>query len=141
MNLQASIKKVTTTKKDDGIDAQLVLFKATIENFVLLPKTRMTQRSLWNKRSMRYLENLKALALELKKQCPIGFYINYPVELSFSVHRPTRHRIDADNCLKSIQDALQQAKIIENDSLIQGYGKSRLWFDGKARVIVELRRL
>ena len=33
MNLQASIKKVTTTKKDEGIDAQVVL------EFLVSPQT------------------------------------------------------------------------------------------------------
>ena len=119
----------------------MTLFRAVIENFNIIPKVRMTQGSKWSKQAKRYLENQTALAWEMKKLCPAGFCIDYPVELSFIIHRPNRRRVDTDNCLKSIQDALQQARIIKDDYLIQGYGKSRLWYDGKARVVIELRRL
>ena len=118
-----------------------ILYRAIIEGFILVPCVRMTQKSKWTKNARRYMDNQQALAWEFKKHCPGTFFIDYPVELSFTIHRPTKHKVDADNCLKSLQDALEHSGIIKNDNLIQGYGKSRIWFDGTALVVVELRRL
>jgi Holliday junction resolvase RusA-like endonuclease len=118
-----------------------ILFRAIIEDFILIPCVRMTQASKWSKRARQYLVSQQSLAWEFRKHCVKGFFIDYPVELTFSIHRPNKRKVDADNCIKSIQDALQLSGIVINDNLIQGYGKSRMFFDGKARLIVELRRL
>lgn len=118
-----------------------ILYRAIIEDFTLVPYVRMTQKSKWSKNARRYLDNQQSLAWEFKKHCPGTFCIDYPVEISFQVHRPTKHRADFDNCLKALQDALEHSGILRNDFWIQGSGKSRIWFDGTAKVIVELRRL
>ena len=119
----------------------MCLYRAVIEGFIVIPYFRMTQRSKWTKPAKRYLDNQALLAWHLSQKWYGKEAIDYPVEISYAVHFPTRHSRDNDNVLKAIQDALQYAGIVINDKWIQGTGKTRIHFDGKARLIVELRRL
>lgn len=119
----------------------MILFSATIENFEIVPYTRMTQKSKYlDPRALKYLASQEALAFEFKKSWNGKDAIDYPVEISFSVHVPHR-RGDCSNFLKAIEDALQYAGIISNDNIIEGIGRSNLFRDGKKRVVVNLRRL
>src|SRR5574337_1759923 len=116
------------------------LFKAVIDNFTLIPKVRTTQASKFLPRAKRQLDNQSQLAWELKRFWNGNSAIDYPVEIIFSVHLPHRRRVDIDNLLKSIMDALQYAGIIENDSIIKGICRSRIFHDGASRVEVSLKR-
>lgn len=119
----------------------MCLYRAVIEGFIVIPYVRMTQRSKWSKPAKRYLDSQEQLAWHFKKTWHGKEAIDYPVEISYAIHFPTKHSRDNDNCLKAVQDALQYAGIVANDKWIQGTGKTRVYFDGKARLIVELRRL
>ena len=119
----------------------MCLYRAVIEGFTVIPYFRMTQRSKWSKPARRYLDNQETLAWFFKKNWHGTDPIDYPIEISYAVHFPTKHSRDNDNVLKAIQDALQYAGIVKNDKWIQGTGKTRIYFDGKARLIIELRRL
>ena len=119
----------------------MCLYRAVIEGFTVIPYVRMTQRSKWTKPAKRYLDNQASLAWHLSQKWHGKEAIDYPIEISYAVHFPTRHSRDNDNVLKAINDALQYAGIVINDKWIQGTGKTRIYFDGKARLIVELRRL
>ena len=124
-----------------------ILFTCSIDDFEVYPKVRMTQRSKWNPRAKRQLENQANMATWFrihyrggnKKKEPISF----PCILSFAVHLPHKRRIDVDNIQKAIQDALEYGGIVENDCLIRGTDKTRLWQKSKgvSRVCVTLKRL
>ena len=101
----------------------------------------MTQASKWSKQAKRYLDSQKALAWEFKRFWSGTGAIDYPVEISYAVHRKSRQVCDNSNILKAIEDALQYAGIVVNDRFIEATGRTRTYRDGKARVIVELRRL
>ena len=119
----------------------MILFRATIEGMTIIPYVRMTQRSKWSKPARRYLNSQEQLAWQLKKHWTGKDGIDYPVEISYAAHFPTKHHRDNDNVLKALQDALQYAGIVINDKWIQGTGKTRIYYDGKARLVIELRRL
>lgn len=115
------------------------LFSCTINNFQVTPYVRMTQKGKFVKpRAQAYLGNQDALAWEFRRAHRQVDPINGELELSFTVHLPHERLVDADNILKALQDALQKSGVITNDCQIKGYGKSRLYQDGQARVIVVL---
>ena len=116
-----------------------IVFQIVLNNFQIIPYTRMTGRGKFSPRARRYLENQEALAWEFRKVWKDKPSIAYPVILSWSVHLPHRRRVDADNVGKAIQDALEKAGVIENDRWIRGTDRTRLWQDGQKRVIVILR--
>lgn len=116
-----------------------VLFRATVENIEIVPYVRMTQSSKWNKQSRRYLDSQAALAWQFKQCWNGNGPIDYPVEISYAVHR--KRWADNSNILKALEDALQYAGIVENDRWIEGTGRTRTYRDKKSRVVIELRRL
>lgn len=115
------------------------LFKADIKDFRLIPCVRMTRFSKWSKRAQAYLKNQEDLAWRFKTQVK-GPYplIDQPCILSAVIYLSHRRRVDLDNLLKSIQDALQKAGIVENDYLIVGYDRVRLYRGEWDQVIVNL---
>lgn len=119
-----------------------ILFDAYIEGFALIPYQRMTGPGRFTKRAQRYLKNRESLAWCFRQEANKQYLyeaITTPCILSFNVHRSTRRRCDLDNLCKAISDALQSARIIENDNLIVGIDGARLFYDGKDRVVVSLR--
>ena len=116
------------------------IFSVTIENFHLVPYQRMTARTKQFGRAKRYLESRMALEWHLKAAIlkRTEFPIRRPVILSFSVHYRDRRTRDLDNVQKAISDALQAAGIIQDDKLIVGTKTTRVWNDGKNRVVISL---
>lgn len=99
----------------------------------------MTQRGKYvKKQAQAYLGNQEELAWEFRRAHRQEGYLPGGLELSFTVHLPHKRRVDADNILKALQDGLQRSGVITNDYQIKGYGKSRLYQDGQAKVMVEL---
>lgn len=121
----------------------MILFQATIEDFTMIPKVRMTQRSKWTKAAKRYLASQEALATLFKAAYGTKDPIDEPCIISFSVHLPHRRRIDSDNIDKALRDSLEYAGVITNDYLIRGTDHTRLHqkSKGTARVVVSLKRL
>lgn len=115
------------------------LFCCTINDFQVIPYVRMTQKGKFvKKRAQDYLGNQDALAWEFRRAHRREKSINGELELSFTVHLPHKRLVDTDNVLKALQDALQRSGVIGNDCQVKGYGKSRLYQDGQAKVSVEL---
>ena len=116
-----------------------LLFEAQVNNFKLIPCVRMTRFSKWNRRAQAYLKNQEELAWRLKTQFN-GPYppIDKPCTLSADIHIGHKRRVDLDNLIKSIQDALQKAGIVKNDYLIVGYKRVSLHQDELNTLTVRL---
>lgn len=121
----------------------MILFQATIEDFTMIPKVRMTQRSKWTKAARRYLASQEALATLFKAAYGQKYPISIPCIISFSVHLPHKRRVDSDNIDKALRDSLQRAGVIEDDYLIRGTHNTILHqkSKGPARVVVSLKAL
>jgi len=120
-----------------------VLFTCSLEDFEVYPKVRMTQKSKWNPRAKRQLENQASMAEWFQLAYKGKPAIAEPCILSFAVHLPHKRRIDVDNIQKAIQDALQYGGIVVDDYLIRGTDTTRLWqrSKGVSRLCVTLKRL
>lgn len=119
------------------------LFQATIEDFVVVPYVRMTQKTKWRPGPQRYLKSQRDLAWLFKEAYKGGDPIDVPCIISFSVHLPHNRGVDSDNVDKALRDSLQYARVIENDRLIRGTDQTIVHqkAKGPARVVVSLKRL
>ena len=72
----------------------------------------------WVATSNRVMAYRDAAVLELKKQWRFGPPIKYPVIVWYKIYRKDQRRQDMANALEAVFDAMQQAGIVENDSLI-----------------------
>ena len=121
----------------------MILFTCLIDDFCVIPKRRSPNKTKWRKdgSERKYLENKRALAWEFKKRYT-GEMIQEFVLLSCSIHLPHRRITDLGNLVGTIEDALQEAGIVENDYLISDYGRCRRRqkTGGPARVAITLRR-
>lgn len=125
------------------------LFSATIEDFEIIPKIRLPLKMKWTKAGKRYLSMKSNLAFELRQR--FGFnreILQGLLSLSCAIHYKDRRKRDCDNSIGAIMDALQYRDdskgilpIIENDHQIRELKKCNIFYDGKARLVVELRRL
>ena len=118
-----------------------ILFQATIEDLVMVPYVRMTQKNKWRPGPQRYLKSQRDLAWLFKAAYKKSKPIDVPCLISFSVHLPHRRTVDSDNIDKALRDSLQYGRIIENDKLIRGTDKTILHqkTGGPARVVVSLK--
>lgn len=126
-----------------------VLFRATIEGFEIIPKIRLPLKMKWSQSGQRYLCMKENLAYELRGH--FGFRrdtLEGLLSLSCAIHYINKRKRDVDNSVGAIMDALQYCDaskgiypIIENDHQIRELKKCNIFYDGKARVVVELRRL
>lgn len=127
----------------------MCLFRATIEDFEVIPKIRLPLTMKWSKAGRRYLSMKANLAYELRRH--FGFrrdILKEELSLSCAIHYKDRRKRDVDNSVGAIMDALQYedkskglSPIIENDHQIRELRKCNIFYDGKARVVIELRRL
>lgn len=106
----------------------------------------MTGRGKYvKKQAQDYIANQEQLAWALKAMkfpSPANKPITIPCIISWSVYIPHRIKIDSDNVDKAVRDALAKAGVIENDYLIRGTDKTRLWQGKKvSRVVVQLTKL
>lgn len=125
------------------------LFKATIEDFEIVPKIRLPLKMKWTKQGKRYLSMKTELAYELRKQ--FGFNrdtLTDLLSLSCEIHYKDKRKRDCDNSIGSIMDALQYSDaskgimaIIENDHQIREISKCRVFYGSAAKVVIELKRL
>lgn len=125
------------------------LFHAVIEDFEVIPKIRLPLKMKWSKAGQRYLSMKANLAYELRRH--FGFRrdtLKDILSLSCAIHYKDRRKRDCDNSIGAIMDALQykdESKgilpIIENDHQIRELKKCNIFYDGKARLVIELRRL
>ena len=123
------------------------LFRATIEDFEVIPKIRLPLTMKWSKAGKRYLSMKANLAYELRRH--FGFNrdkLDVLLSLSCAIHYKDRRKRDVDNSVGAIMDALQYADpskgleaIIENDHQIRELKKCNIFYDGKARLVIELR--
>lgn len=120
-----------------------ILFQATIEDFTMVPYVRMTQKNKWRPGPQRYLKSQQDLAWLFKAAYKKSMPIDVPCIISYSVHLPHNRGVDEDNIGKALRDALQYARVIENDKLIRGSNKTILHqkAKGPARVVVSLKAL
>lgn len=117
-----------------------ILFTCTIEDFHLVPYTRMTRRSKFvSKSAKRYMSNQEALKWAFRENLNDWVYEG-AVSIAFTVHYADKRVRDLDNCMKALGDALQGI-VIKNDSQIVETGKCRIFRDGKERVTLTLRKI
>lgn len=127
----------------------MCLFRATIEDFEVIPKIRLPLTMKWSKAGKRYLSMKANLAYELRRH--FGFRretLQGLLSLSCAIHFNNKRKRDIDNSVATLMDALQYADpskgilpIIENDHQIRELKKCNIFYDGKARVVIELRLL
>ena len=118
-----------------------VLFRATIEDFEIIPKIRLPLTMKWSKAGKRYLERKEQLAFLLKKHFMFNEPITCNVSISCAIHLRHKRRTDLDNLLGYVFDSIQYAGIIADDRQIVEIRKSNVFRDGKARLVIELRRI
>lgn len=111
----------------NGIEADEIIYRAVLEDFAVVPYTRMTGPGRFSKRAQRYLKNREAMAWKFKQ------FMSQPpilgnVILEFHLNRSTKRLADLDNFFKSIGDALQHARVIHNDNQIIGVENTRLHY-------------
>lgn len=80
-----------------------------------------------------------AVAVECQEQNVFGARIDKPVELSVIFYPPDRRIRDLDNHLKSLQDALTEAQVWEDDSLVDQGHQYRGNVCKGGRVLVRIR--
>ena len=125
------------------------LFSCTIEDFEVIPKIRLPLKMKWSKAGQRYLSMKANLAYELRRH--YGFNrdkLDGLLSLSCAIHFNNNRKRDIDNAVATLMDALQYSDpskgiyaIIENDHQIRELSKCNIFYDGKSRLIVTLRRL
>ena len=117
------------------------LFSVTIEDFEIIPKIRLPLKMKWTKAGRRYLERKEQLAFMLKKRFKYNEPITCNISLSCAIHLNHKRRTDLDNLIGFLCDSLQYAGIIADDRQIIELSKCKVFRDGKARVVIELRRI
>lgn len=117
------------------------LFRATIEDFEVIPKIRLPLKMKWSKAGKRYLERKEQLAWMLKKHFNGSEPMSCNISLSCAIHLNHKRRTDLDNLIGFVGDSLQYAGIIADDRQIIELKKCNVFRDGKARLVIELRRL
>ena len=125
------------------------LFHAVIEDFEVIPKIRLPLKMKWSKAGKRYLSMKANLAYELRRH--YGFNrdkLDGQLSLSCAIHFNNNRKRDIDNAVATLMDALQYSDpskgiyaIIENDHQIRELKKCNIYYDGRTRVVIELRRL
>lgn len=84
----------------------------------IVPYTRMTQRGKWSKTAQRYLASQEAMAWQFKAQMqPFPPKALLDMALGFEMPQGWLKK-DLSNLIKAVEDALQLAGIIDNDSRI-----------------------
>ena len=119
----------------------MCLYRAVIEDVEVIPKIRLPLKMKWSKAGQRYLQHKEELAWMLKKHFMFTEPIDCNVSISCAIHLKHRRRTDLDNLLGYVFDCLQHAAVILDDKQIVELKKCNVFRDGKARLIVELRRL
>ena len=125
------------------------LFSCTIEDFEVIPKIRLPLMMKWSKAGQRYLSMKANLAYELRRR--YGFNrdkLDGLLSLSCAIHFNNKRKRDIDNAVATLMDALQYSDpskgihaIIENDHQVRELSKCNIFYDGKSRLTVTLRRL
>lgn len=88
--------------------------------------------------TQRYIDWERDAILQLENQYH-GEPISDLVWAKFSFFMPTRHKRDLSNLYEAPQDALERAKVLENDNLIKSHDGSRIAYDKEnPRVEIEL---
>jgi len=119
----------------------MCLYRAVIEDVEIIPKIRLPLKMKWSKAGQRYLQHKEELAWLLKKHFMFSEPITCNVSMSCAIHLKHRRRTDLDNLIGYVLDSLQYAGVIKDDRQIVELKKCNVFRDGKARLIVELRRL
>ena len=131
-----------STLQDDNCVNGVTIFQAIIDGIELVPKQRMTGRSRFLKRSQRYLQTKKALAWEMKKRNERKKPYEGKVILTCSIHLTHRRRVDLDNAVGAVMDALQYAGIIQDDRQVVAFTDCWLYQKSpKPRIAVKLQSL
>ena len=125
----------------ENVTMKSVLFRATIEDVEIIPKIRLPLKMKWSKAGKRYLQHKEELAWLLKKHFMFTEPITCNVSMSCAIHLKHRRRTDLDNLIGYVLDSLQYAGVIKDDRQIVELRKCNVFRDGKARLIIELRRL
>lgn len=119
-----------------------VLFTAQIDDHLVVPYVRLTQKSKWTKKARRYLDSQAYMAYKFKE----AFKGKEPIKelciISYAVYLNHRRCVDSSNVLKALEDALQYGRVVENDVLIRGTDITRLYkkTGGPLRIAVTLKR-
>lgn len=123
------------------VEMKASLFHATIEDFEVIPKIRLPLKMKWTKAGKRYLERKEQLAFIFKQHFMEREPITCNVSMSCAIHLNHKRRTDLDNLIGFVSDSLEYSGVISNDQQIIELKKCNVYRDGKARLIVTLRRL
>lgn len=126
----------------------MTLFSATIEGFELTPKIRLPIKMKWSKQGQRYLKMKEDLAWKLREHYQGMDPLAFKISMSCAIHLKHRRRIDIDNLIGAVMDALQYRDdskgikpIILDDRQIKEFKKVNLFQGNINRIVVSLRRL
>jgi len=79
--------------------------------------------------------------LPVKEPCSVRFLFIYPKDEFFTKKGlRSKNLPDLSNLFESVQDALQKAQIIEDDSLIRSHDKSRMMWGPEKKLVIEISK-
>lgn len=128
----------------------------SVIKFVILgqtPSKKNTHRPMYSKSKRRFIIAPSGKCLEWEKMAilQLGVQMNFlrlktitePVHCKILVYRATKIKADRLNLYQSVEDALERARVIENDFLIESHDGSRVYYgvkpeDARAEIYLEV---